>query len=88
MAAEEFPRKGEKRNVIQTKGYKKPSRALRAPLPTCGVEINVLEQMKGENSDISSPLFDSINLDKLVLIGHSMGGLVGLNAMALPEFPC
>ena len=43
--------------------------------------INVLEQMKGENSDISSPLFDSINLDKLVLIGHSMGGLVGLNAI-------
>ena len=40
-----------------------------------------LEQMKVENSELSSPLFDSINLDKLVLIGHSMGSLVGLNAI-------
>lgn len=29
----------------------------------------------------TSPLFESIDLDKLVLIGHSMGGLVGINAI-------
>ena len=43
--------------------------------------INVLVYMKAENSDNSSPLFERSDLDKLVLIGHSMGGLVGLNAI-------
>ena len=45
-------------------------------------QINdVLAYMKMENSDNSSPLFEAIDLDKLVLIGHSMGGLAGLNAI-------
>lgn len=60
------------------------------PIPVLGKDIllpdqhqiiNVLEHMDVENSDISSPLFHSIALDKLVLIGHSMGGLAGLNAI-------
>ena len=60
------------------------------PVPGLGKDIllpeqhqimHVLEYIKAENSDISSPLFDSIDLEKFVLIGHSMGGIIGLNAI-------
>lgn len=60
------------------------------PIPVIGKKIllpeehqlnHVLDYMKTENENIESPLFGSIDLDRLVLIGHSMGGLVGLNAI-------
>ncbi len=60
------------------------------PIPGLGKDIllpdqhqisDVLAYMNMENSDHSSPLFGAIDLDKLVVIGHSMGGLAGLNAI-------
>jgi alpha-beta hydrolase superfamily lysophospholipase len=60
------------------------------PIPALGKDIllpdqhqiiHVLDHMKVENSDRSSPLFGAIALDKLVLVGHSMGGLAGINAI-------
>jgi dienelactone hydrolase len=41
----------------------------------------VLDYMKAENSNSNSPIFEIIDISKLVLLGHSYGGIVGLNAI-------
>lgn len=41
-----------------------------------------LEFARSENADPTSPLFDRIDADKLVLLGHSYGGGAALNAAA------
>lgn len=60
------------------------------PIPVLGKYIllpeqhqvtHVLDYLNQENSDPSSPLFGTVDLNQLVLVGHSMGGLAGINAI-------
>ena len=60
------------------------------PIPVLGKDIllpdqhqinDVLAYLQVENSNHSSVLFEAIDLDKLVVLGHSMGGIAGLNAI-------
>lgn len=41
----------------------------------------VLHQMKVENADASSPIFEIVDTEKLGLLGHSFGGYAGLAAI-------
>ncbi|MGD2184366.1 alpha/beta hydrolase family protein [Lusitaniella coriacea] len=43
--------------------------------------IETLDYLKDENLNANSPLFDLVDTDNLGLLGHSYGGIVGLNAM-------
>ncbi len=43
--------------------------------------IDVLEFMKTENANTTSPVADIIDTQKLVLLGHSYGGIIGINAI-------
>jgi dienelactone hydrolase len=48
----------------------------------------ILEYLKTENTDADSPIHHQVNVDKLVLMGHSHGGAVGLTAIEnLCRFP-
>ncbi len=60
------------------------------PIPGLGKDIllpeqhqvtKVLDYLNREYSDPSPPLNGIIDLNKLVLVGHSMGGLAGVNAI-------
>ncbi|MEH2080299.1 MAG: chlorophyllase [Nostoc sp.] len=45
-------------------------------------EVNqVIDYIKSEKSNYNSPIHEIIDIDKLVLLGHSYGGIVGLNAI-------
>ena len=44
--------------------------------------VETLDYIKEENINPDSPLFNLVNTDYLALLGHSFGGIVGLNAIA------
>lgn len=46
-----------------------------------GQVTDILNTMRRENEDPTSPLFDRIDVDTLVLLGHSHGGMMGLDAI-------
>ena len=58
-----------------------PGLARMGLLPDQQQVIDVLAHMKEVNSDPSSPIFSLLDPGKLVLLGHSMGGVAGLNAI-------
>ncbi len=43
---------------------------------------DILEEMKVENTNLTSPIKGIVDTDKLALLGHSFGGGVGLSAIA------
>ncbi|BAY11977.1 alpha/beta hydrolase family protein [Calothrix sp. NIES-2098] len=50
-------------------------------LPEASQINEVLDFIIAENSNPSSPIFDTLAIDNLVLLGHSFGGAVGLTAI-------
>ncbi len=42
---------------------------------------DVLAQMKLEDADATSPIFEIVDTEKLGLLGHSLGGYAGLAAI-------
>ena len=43
--------------------------------------VETLDYLKDENLDSNSPLFNLVDTNNLALLGHSYGGIVGLNAI-------
>jgi dienelactone hydrolase len=54
----------------------------KAVAPQTSQVNTVLTQMSAENSNPTSPVRGVINTQKLALLGHSLGGFVGLSAIA------
>ena len=50
-------------------------------LPEASQITEVLDFMTAENANPDSPIVDSLDTDRLVLLGHSFGGAVGLSAI-------
>ena len=45
-------------------------------------QINeTLEFIKSENTNLDSPIYQQVDIDSMVLLGHSYGGIVGMNAI-------
>ena len=45
-------------------------------------QINeTLEFIKSENTNLDSPIYQQVDIDSMVLLGHSYGGIVGINAI-------
>ncbi|ARV61024.1 alpha/beta hydrolase [Nostocales cyanobacterium HT-58-2] len=58
-----------------------PASGLKRLLPDTSQVNNVFAYMVKENSNSASPIFGTLNIHKLVLLGHSAGGASGIAAI-------